>query len=106
LETIVNPDTPQLPFSITRKLVLARSIAKRPQLLIMDDFFSVWEKDDKRILCEFLTCNDLDTVISVSNDKMFANMCSKVIIMENGTVIDIGKPEQIVEDPKYSSLFH
>jgi ABC-type bacteriocin/lantibiotic exporter with double-glycine peptidase domain len=106
LETIVNPETPQLPFSITRKLVLARSIAKRPQLLIMDDFFSVWEKDDKRILCEFLTCNDLDTVISVSNDKMFANMCSKVIIMENGTVIDIGKPEQIVEDPKYSSLFH
>lgn len=106
LNTIINPETPQLPFSISRKLVLARSIAKRPQLLIMDDFFSIWEKDDKRVICEFLTCNDLDTVISVSNDRVFAKMCSKIIIMENGTVKKVGRPDQILNDPIYTSLFN
>lgn len=106
LETIINPETPQLPYSVSRKFVLARSIAKRPQLLIMDDFFSVWEKDDKRVICEFLTCNDLDTVISVSNDRMFASMCSKIMIMEHGTVKAVGKPEEILNNPEYSPLFN
>jgi len=106
LETVVTPDSPEIPYSIVRKLVLARSIAKRPQLLIMDDFFSVWEKNDKRVVCEFLTCNDLDTVISVSNDRDFAQMCSRIFIMENGSIKAIGKPEEILENPEFAPIFN
>ncbi len=105
LDTVINPETPQLPYSIARKLILARAIAKRPQLLIMDDFFSIWEKDDKRMICEFLCCDELDTVVAVSNDLLFANMCDKVIIMENGTVKAEGRPDEILREAAYSSLF-
>ncbi|MEM6767372.1 MAG: ATP-binding cassette domain-containing protein [Bacteroidota bacterium] len=105
LETDIVPETPTLPQSVVRKLILARCVAKRPQLLVMDDFFSIWEKDERERICEFLTCAEMRTVVSVSNDPTFAVKCDKVIVLEKGAIRDVGSFQEISQKPYFENLF-
>ena len=105
LETNIVPETPTLPQSVVRKLILARCVAKRPQLLVMDDFFSMWEKDERERICEFLTCAEMRTVVSVSNDPTFAAKCDKIIVLEKGSIRDVGTFHEISQKPYFDNLF-
>lgn len=105
LDTELVPESPQMPQGISRKLILARCIAKRPQMLVMDDFFSIWEFEERQRLCEFLTCDEMKTVIAVSNEVSFASRCDKIIVMENGTAIAVGTYDEISQNPSFANLF-
>ena len=72
LNTMLVPEGPQFPQSIVKKLILTRCIAKRPQLLVMEDFLAVWDFEEKERICEFLTCGDINTMIAVGNDAGLA----------------------------------
>ncbi len=105
LETALVPETPVLPQSVVRKLILARCIAKRPQLLVMDDFFAMWDRDEREEICEFLTCAEMRTVVAVSNDPTFASKCDKIIVLEKGGIKDIGTYEEISQKPYFENIF-
>jgi len=105
LNTLLIPDGPQLPQSIVRKIILARCIAKRPQLLLMDDFFSIWNKTEREKIGNFLTCDEIETVIVVSNNAEFAKLCDRVIVMEEGKITDIETFPAITHKSYYSQIF-
>ncbi len=105
LNTLIVPEGPQLPQSIVRKLILARCIAKRPQLLVMDDFFSIWNKTERERIGNFITCDEVETVIVVSNNEEFAKLCSRVIVMEDGKVVDVETFPAITHKSYYSQIF-
>ncbi|MEM7370781.1 MAG: ABC transporter ATP-binding protein [Bacteroidota bacterium] len=105
LQTAIIPDSAEIPEGLARKLILARCLAKRPQMLVMDDFFSLWEKEDRQHICDFLTCDEMKTVIAVSNEKMFAQNCDRIIILEEGQIRDIGTYEEIKQEPYFDNLF-
>jgi len=105
LNTLILPDGPQLPQSIVRKLILARCIAKRPQLLVMDDFFSIWNRSERERIGNFITCDEMETVIVVSNNAEFAKLCDRIVVMDNGKVIDIETFPAITHKSYYSQIF-
>lgn len=105
LQTPIIPESAEIPQGLARKLILARCLAKRPKMLVMDDFFSLWEKEDRQHICDFLTCDEMNTVIAVSNEKMFAEQCHRIIIMEKGRILDIGTYDEIKEKPYFDNLF-
>jgi len=106
LHTQLLPEDIQIPQGLARKLILARCLTKQPHLLVMEDFFSLWEPKDRAQICEFLTCGETKTVIAASNDKNFAQMCDRVIVMDEGMIVDDDTYDNISQKPYFEDLFH
>lgn len=105
LHTELVPEGPQVPESITRKLIMARSIVKRPRMLVMDDFLRNLERDERDRIGTFLTGCPLWTLVAASNDPAFAAKCDRVYVMDRGSVIDTGTYDEIARKPYAGGLF-
>ena len=85
--------------SFINRLILARCLAKHPQLLILNDFFSSFSRKEKLELINRLTHSSVGmTVLVVSNDPVIMSSCDKVIWMENGTVVSKLPYEELIKD--------
>ena len=105
LDTMILPEGPQFPQTIVRKLILARCIAKRPQMLVMEDFLSTLNREERIRLAEFLTSDEIPTFIVASNDPVVASRCDKVVVMQQGTIIETGTYEEIRQRPYARNIF-
>ncbi|OEK03710.1 xenobiotic-transporting ATPase [Roseivirga sp. 4D4] len=72
--------------SFVHKIILARCLVKRPRLLILNDFFSSFQRSEKEHLINVVTSNAECTLVAVSNDPLVMAACDRVIVMEEGTV--------------------
>jgi ABC-type bacteriocin/lantibiotic exporter with double-glycine peptidase domain len=82
--------------SMIHKLILARCLAKKPELLILNDFFSGLSKADKIDLIQcVIDPAENWTLVVVSNDPMVMSASDRVIIMNKGEVIDSGSYEEL-----------
>ena len=89
-----------------RRLILAKCIAKNPHLLVMDDILRIVEPEERRKIARYLI-DELDfSLITVSNDPLVASRCDKVLIMNQGTIIDSGTYEEISQRPYATNLFN
>lgn len=104
LNTDLVPEGPRLPESISRKLILARSIAKRPRMLVMDDFLRSLDPGERERISTFLTSCPLWTLVAASNDPIFASKCDRVYVMNQGNITDSGTYEEISQQ-SYSREF-
>lgn len=73
--------------SMINKIILARCLAKRPHLIILNDFFNGLKKQDKLHQIKAVTMPDkIWTLLAVSNDPVVMAACDKVIVMNNGKI--------------------
>ncbi len=85
--------------SVATRLVLARSIAERPKLLIMNDIFHNLEKDLKLKIISFLLDRKNGwTFICVSNDPLMMASCDRVVVFKNGTIVGQGAYIRLVQE--------
>jgi ABC-type cobalamin/Fe3+-siderophores transport system ATPase subunit len=76
---------------------LARCLAKKPNLLILNDFFGHLSKCDKLSLIEVVTNPENKwTLIATSNDPLVMAACDRVLVMEDGTIAHQGTFEELV----------
>jgi ABC-type branched-subunit amino acid transport system ATPase component len=69
------------------KIILARCLAKRPHLIVLNDFFNGMKKQDKLNEIKSLTSPDKTwTLIAVSNDPVVMAACDKVVVINNGKI--------------------
>ncbi|MFT6854381.1 MAG: ABC-type bacteriocin/lantibiotic exporter with double-glycine peptidase domain [Cyclobacteriaceae bacterium] len=81
------------------KMILARCIAKTPQLLILNDFFNNFQKGERLKLIETVTNeNNGWSLIVVSNDPLIMSSCDRVIYMEDGKIIEDGSFEEVIKN--------
>lgn len=84
--------------SFVNKLVLARCLAKRPALLILNDFFNNFTKNERLRLIEMLTREDKCwTLIVVSNDPLVMAACDKILFLEDGAVKALGTFDELIK---------
>jgi ABC-type bacteriocin/lantibiotic exporter with double-glycine peptidase domain len=87
------------PTSVTNKLILARCLAKEPELLILNDFFNTFQKSERLKLMQLLTDpNHKWTLIVISNDPLVMSACDRVLYMEDGTIIEDGPFSEIIKN--------
>lgn len=73
--------------SFVNKLILARCLAKSPQLLILNDYFGSFQHKESQELIHLVTKEEkLCTLIAVSNSPSVMMACDRVIILENGSI--------------------
>lgn len=103
LNTILTPEGRQLPRSVVRRLIMAKAIVKRPQLVVMDDIAPTNRKDIREDIFNFLCMEECWTLVGATNDPAFASRCDRVYVMAQGAIIDEGDFESIAK--RHPQLF-
>ena len=86
-----------------QRVALARSLAKRPKLLLLDEPLGALDKK-LREQTQFELVNIIEkvgvTVVMVTHDQEEAmTMANRIAIMSKGRVLQVGSPQQIYEYP-------
>jgi ABC-type bacteriocin/lantibiotic exporter with double-glycine peptidase domain len=103
LDTMLLPMGKGLADHIIKRIILARGIADKPKLLVLEDFMVNMPARDKAELVTILTGHPW-TMIAAGNDALFASMCDRVIVMDQGQVVADGPYADIIKDSKNREL--
>jgi ABC-type bacteriocin/lantibiotic exporter with double-glycine peptidase domain len=107
LETEVVSGGRPFPSTTVNKLILARCIAKSPKLLIVNDFFQVFQKSERKALLELLVDKERPwTLLTISNDPIVMEACDRVLVLKDGELIEEGKFEDIRQKDFMSDLIY
>ena len=89
LNTILYPEGRQIPYTISKKIVLARSIVRRPKLLILKDPLDQFTEEEAVRIMDFLTDPQNGwALVVVSQNPKWTERCGRIITIENGKLIN------------------
>lgn len=87
LQTQIDPEGKRLSSGIIHKIVLARSIAERPKILLLEDSLTNLDQVERQsIYSNILDKSNGWTVIMTSNDPLVQTYCDTTIEIENGCI--------------------
>lgn len=92
-----------LPYGSKRKLAIARALATEPKLLLLDEPAAGMNEQETLELSEIIKkiSNIGNTIFLIEHDMRFVmNVCQRIYVLELGTVIAEGTPEEIRRNPK------
>jgi putrescine transport system ATP-binding protein len=103
LEAFAKRKPHQLSGGQQQRVALARSLAKKPQLLLLDEPLGALDKK-LRERTQFELVNILESVgvtcVMVTHDQAEAMaMASRIAVMSHGRVLQVGTPKEIYEHP-------
>jgi ABC-type bacteriocin/lantibiotic exporter with double-glycine peptidase domain len=79
---------------------------KQPKLLVMEEFFTHMPQADREKISDTLTRAENNwTLIAVTNDPILASKCDRILIMEDGKILEEGSFEQIRKSEHFPKVF-
>ncbi len=104
--TMLQPGGKNLPHNIRTKLMVARSIAKRPRLQVMEGLWNHLEPAERLQIADFLISRENDwTLIVVSDNAAIAAKCERVLIMQEGKIVADDTYDGIQKSPHFQQVF-
>jgi ABC-type bacteriocin/lantibiotic exporter with double-glycine peptidase domain len=104
-DTMLIPENRKYPKTIIKKIVLARNVLKRPALLLLENFLSIYEPAEmERITNYLLSDRHQWTICFVTNSPDIAAKCDRVILLDNGSIIFNDHYNNIINEPKVKSI--
>ena len=93
-----------------QKILLARALAQKPKLLLLDEPFSNLDFSTRRQIEKLLNRiheKQQMTIVIVSHDLSFIpSRCSRVIVLDQGKIIMDGEKEKILTSTMIDNIFH
>ena len=91
-----------------QRVSIARALIKNPQIFLFDDCLSAVDLDtENKILKNIKVMCENKTTIMVSNRISSIKDADKIIVLENGKIIEIGNHKTLMENKNYySQLFN
>ena len=92
-----------LPYGDQRRLEIARALATDPKLLALDEPAAGMNASETVVLRKLIEKirGDGITVLLIEHDmKLVMGLCDRVLVLEYGKVLSLGKPAQVQRDPK------
>jgi branched-chain amino acid transport system ATP-binding protein len=93
-----------LPYGEQRRLEIARAIATRPRLLLLDEPAAGMNPREKKELMERIRGlrDDFDlTILLIEHDMgLVMSVCERILVLDYGVIIAEGSPREIQQDPK------
>lgn len=89
--SLLDPQGKKLPRSIVQKLLIARCIADKPRLILLEDTFEHLEDQERIKIINFLTSEENPwTILAISSDPYLLSLSDKIVKMKDGMVVDSG----------------
>lgn len=94
--------------SIVNKICLARNVADRPKMIIVDDFMQDLDNREKvRIVNFLLDSTNPWTLMCMTNDPFLMSACDKVLLLDEGKVVGFGPYQELRTHPvMIESAYH
>jgi ABC-type bacteriocin/lantibiotic exporter with double-glycine peptidase domain len=107
METILFSEGKTLSNSIRLKIILARCIAEKPKLLLLEDNLSQLEAGLRKKIVSYLFDKTKPwTVMAISNNTDYLKMMDRVIVLEDGKIIAEGTYDELSENLRVKILLH
>ena len=88
LNTVIYPEGRQIPFTVSKKIMLARAILKQPNMLILEEPLEHFEADETKRIIKYLTdAKHPWSLVVVSFNEAWVDNCSEVINLKKGQII-------------------
>ncbi|MET3590278.1 branched-chain amino acid transport system ATP-binding protein [Bartonella silvatica] len=104
LDHLANQSATTLPYGVQRRLEIARALATRPKLLLLDEPVAGMNPQESEDLRKFIAKvqKDFDlTILLIEHDmKVVMGLCQYIWVMEYGCCIANGTPDEIRNNPK------
>ncbi len=89
LRTMLYPEGQQIPYVVGKKIVLARSIVRKPRLLILKDPLDHFNPEEAEKIIDFLTDRSNPwALVVVSQNPRWTRKCNRIITMKAGQIIN------------------
>ncbi|MGB5821853.1 MAG: ATP-binding cassette domain-containing protein [Saonia sp.] len=88
IRATIYPEGKQISYTIAKKIVLARSIVRKPRLLILRDPLDQMDESEAARIMDFLIDDSRPwALVIVSQDNKWLTRCSRIITIEKGKLI-------------------
>lgn len=89
IHTILYPEGKQIPYVVSKKIVLARSIVTKPRLLILKDPLDQFYLEEVNEIMNFLTDSSNGwALVIVSENPSWIKHCGRIITMQDGKILN------------------
>lgn len=90
LQTVLYPEGKYIPSSVSKKILLARALAKQPKVLIMEDIMEHYSQEEAKQLSSYITkTNSNMIVVYIDRILHWESFTTQTIILENGKIKSI-----------------
>ena len=87
IKTIIYPEGKFMSNLERKKIILARAILKKPDLLILKEPLELFSKDEAEKLMEYLAQERHHwSILVASRNELWEKICTKKVILENGSI--------------------
>ena len=98
-----------LPYGEQRKLEIARALATKPRILLLDEpaaGMNPQETDDLMGLIRFIRDKFDLTILLIEHDmRLVMGICERIVVLDYGQTIAVGTPDEISKDPKVIRVY-
>ncbi len=97
-----------LPFGLLRRVEMARALAVRPKLLLLDEPSSGLNPTEKHGMAELIRSlrDEGITVFLVEHDmRMVMGLADEVAVLDHGALLCEGPPQQVQQDPRVIAAY-
>jgi len=109
LRQVANVRSCDLAYGMQRRLEIARAMATKPQLLLLDEpaaGMNPQEKADLNGMVKKIRDDHGLTVLLIEHDMRFVmSLCERIVVLDHGEEIAHGPPELIRNDPKVIAAY-
>jgi branched-chain amino acid transport system ATP-binding protein len=97
----------ELPYGMRKKIALARALAARPRLLLLDEPASGLAEDELHELGELIRELSAETSLVIVEHHMdlMMSVCDSLVVLDFGKVISRGSPQEIQADPAVTAAY-
>jgi branched-chain amino acid transport system permease protein len=98
----------ELPFGLQKRLDLARAMAEKPKLLVLDEPFGGLDAGERELLARHIRQLHADGTAVVVIDHVLDDLFSvahRVLAFDFGRTIGEGTPDTVLQDPKVRSSY-
>ncbi len=91
IQTMLYPEGQQIPYTVTKRIVLARAIINKPKLLLLKDPLDYFDASEAKQIIEYLTSPDKTWALVVSSrNSYWKKVADKRLKLNDGTIKNLG----------------